>query len=217
MSAPTSSSADVRMLPATRTIEPSILYFGTPVALVTTGNRDGTPNIGPISSAWALGWTLVIGLIESAQTLLNLQREGECVVNLASDDLWERVERLAPLTGNRDMPPFKARQYRFCADKFAAGGFTPVRSELVKPPRIAECGLQLEALARAFHPVGNGDPRLTVRAFAVELEVVRVHVHARLIEGERHIRPADWRPLIYNFRHYYGLGHRRGKTFKAEV
>jgi flavin reductase (DIM6/NTAB) family NADH-FMN oxidoreductase RutF len=32
-------------------IWPSILYYGTPVALVTTLNADGTPNIGPMSSA----------------------------------------------------------------------------------------------------------------------------------------------------------------------
>jgi flavin reductase (DIM6/NTAB) family NADH-FMN oxidoreductase RutF len=39
-------------------IWPSILYFGTPVALITTLNADETPNIGPMSSAWALGYTL---------------------------------------------------------------------------------------------------------------------------------------------------------------
>lgn len=41
-----------------KTIEPKILYFGTPVALITTVDGDGKANIGPMSSVWALGWTL---------------------------------------------------------------------------------------------------------------------------------------------------------------
>ncbi len=50
-------------------IWPSILYFGTPVALVTTMNAEGTPNIGPMSSAWALGYTIVMGWESTAHTL----------------------------------------------------------------------------------------------------------------------------------------------------
>jgi flavin reductase (DIM6/NTAB) family NADH-FMN oxidoreductase RutF len=41
-----------------RTIEPKILYFGTPVALISSLNEDGTTNLAPMSSFWALGWTL---------------------------------------------------------------------------------------------------------------------------------------------------------------
>ncbi|MEO3745051.1 hypothetical protein [Plantactinospora sp. B5E13] len=37
------------------TIRPRIWYFGTPVVLVSTENADGTANLAPISSAWALG------------------------------------------------------------------------------------------------------------------------------------------------------------------
>ena len=39
----------------TRRVELPVLYFGTPVALITTVNPDGSSNISPISSAWALG------------------------------------------------------------------------------------------------------------------------------------------------------------------
>jgi flavin reductase (DIM6/NTAB) family NADH-FMN oxidoreductase RutF len=35
-----------------QTIEPTILYFGTPVALISTLNEDGSANIAPMSSAW---------------------------------------------------------------------------------------------------------------------------------------------------------------------
>jgi flavin reductase (DIM6/NTAB) family NADH-FMN oxidoreductase RutF len=38
-----------------KTIEPSILYFGTPVVLISTRNEDGTTNVAPMSSAWFSG------------------------------------------------------------------------------------------------------------------------------------------------------------------
>jgi flavin reductase (DIM6/NTAB) family NADH-FMN oxidoreductase RutF len=38
-----------------RTMDPVILYFGTPVALVSSTNEDGSPNLAPMSSAWWLG------------------------------------------------------------------------------------------------------------------------------------------------------------------
>jgi hypothetical protein len=43
-----------------RTIDSKILYFGTPVVLLSTFNEDGTSNLAPVSSAWAAcscwGW-----------------------------------------------------------------------------------------------------------------------------------------------------------------
>jgi flavin reductase (DIM6/NTAB) family NADH-FMN oxidoreductase RutF len=56
-----------------RTIEPKILYFGTPVALVSSLNEDGTTNLAPISSFWALGWTLVLGLLDETKTADNFR------------------------------------------------------------------------------------------------------------------------------------------------
>ncbi len=35
-----------------RVSEPAILYFGTPVVLVSTLNADGSPNLAPISSVF---------------------------------------------------------------------------------------------------------------------------------------------------------------------
>lgn len=43
------------------TITPSNLYFGTPVVLMSTENDDGSANLTPMSSAWALGQVVVLG------------------------------------------------------------------------------------------------------------------------------------------------------------
>ena len=70
-----------------KTIEPTILYFGTPVALISTLNPDGSPNLAPMSSAWWLGWSCMLGLGKMGQTSDNLIRTRECVINLPSEDL----------------------------------------------------------------------------------------------------------------------------------
>jgi len=87
-----------------RTIEPKILYFGTPVALISSLNEDGTTNLAPMSSFWALGWTLMLGLLDETKTAENLARHPECVVNLPAPELWKNVEALAPLTGKNPVP-----------------------------------------------------------------------------------------------------------------
>ena len=85
--------------PQFQTISPKILYFGNPVALISSVNEDFTPNLAPISSFWALGWTMTLGLLNETKTLQNLEKRPECVVNVPSPDLWRQVEALAPLTG----------------------------------------------------------------------------------------------------------------------
>lgn len=85
--------------PAFLTINPKILYFGTPVALISSMNEDGAANLAPISSFWALGWALTLGLLTLTKTLQDLEQRPECVINLPTPAMWRQVERLAPLTG----------------------------------------------------------------------------------------------------------------------
>ncbi|WP_238010996.1 flavin reductase family protein [Dactylosporangium sp. AC04546] len=193
-------------------IEPRILYFGTPVVLLTTRNADGTANLAPMSSAWALGRTVVLGVGADGQTARNLAERPSLVINLPPPWLWEAVERLAPLTGRDPVPPAKADRFRFEPAKFAAAGLHPVPSEIVDVPRVAECPLQLEARAVAVRPDETGDFRI------VEAHVVRVHADpALVVPGTQHVDPARWQPLVYNFRHYYGLGPELGHSFRSET
>jgi len=128
-----------------RAIEPKILYFGTPVALISSQNEDGSTNLAPISSFWALGWTAMLGLLDETKTADNLAQRPDCVVNIPSPDLWQQVEKLAPLTGKNPVPEIKARQFRFEPNKFDASGLSPMASEVVKPERAKECPVHLEA------------------------------------------------------------------------
>lgn len=180
------------------TITPSILYFGTPVALLSTINPDGSANLAPISSAWALGQSVLLGLGTTGQTASNLGERSELVINLPGPELWHAVEQLGSLTGRNPVPESRA-SYTYEPDKFGAAGLTSLASELVAPPRVAECLLQLEARAVDIRQMKG-------EHLVVEAEVVRVHAAPDIVlPGTSHIDPGVWQPLIYSFRHYFGL------------
>ncbi|WP_043625431.1 flavin reductase family protein [Nonomuraea candida] len=195
-------------------IEPNILYFGTPVVLISTSNEDGTPNLAPMSSAFWLGWRGMLGLGRRSKTAQNLLRTGECVLNLPSDALADAVDRLALTTGADPVPPGKEeRGYRFVRDKFGRAGFTAVPSETVAPPRVAECPVAMEAVLERHHPVGDGG----VLAFEVRVRRVWVHDEIRKPGTDDHIDPDAWRPLIMSFQHLYGLGPRLRPSTLATI
>jgi len=199
-------------------ISPSVLYFGTPIALITTLNPDRSPNISPMSSVWALGDRLVLGLGEDGQGCVNLLREREAVVNMPASDLHTAVEALAPTTGRSPVPERKrAIGFRHEADKFGLASLTPVPSDRVASPRIAECPIQMEIRLLSAHRatrIGEDDPSFRF----IEAQVVQVHAHDGIvITGTNHISTDAWRPLLYVFRHYFGTGERLGRTFRAET
>src|SRR5215813_5030984 len=198
------------------TVSPKILYFGTPVALITSINEDGSPNLAPVSSFWALGWTITLGLLSDTKTLENLRTRPECVVNLPSPEMWRQVESLAPLTGRNPVPEDKKEKFRFEHDKFQAGSFTRMPSETVSAPRVKECPVHMEAVVRKIHEL-SGDSRLHKLGggSAVEVEVLRVHIRPDFVLKGNYIDPNKWQPLVYNFRHYFGLGDELGATFRA--
>jgi flavin reductase (DIM6/NTAB) family NADH-FMN oxidoreductase RutF len=188
-------------------IEPSILYFGTPVVLISTLNADGSANIAPMSSAFWLGWRCVLGLGASGKTTENMLRTGECVLNLPSVDEVGAVNCLARLTGTDPVPANKlARGYRFEPRKFEAAGLTPIASETVSPPRALECPVQMEAVVAERHMLGEDSPwKGGLGTF--EVRILRDHVRPDLLmDGHANrIDPDRWRPLIMSFQEFYGL------------
>jgi flavin reductase (DIM6/NTAB) family NADH-FMN oxidoreductase RutF len=200
-----------------RTVEPKILYFGTPVALISSWNEDGSTNLAPISSFWALGWTMTLGLLDETKTAENLARHAECVVNLPAPSMWKMVEKLAPLTGKDPVPALKAKQFRTEKDKFAASGFSRRQSEIVQPSRAAECPIQMEAKVLSLHEMGGAKLKELGGGIVAIVEILRVHADESFLkDGSDHIDADKWSPLVYNFRHYFDLSdHELGKTFRA--
>jgi flavin reductase (DIM6/NTAB) family NADH-FMN oxidoreductase RutF len=134
------------------------------------------------------------------------------MINLPAPRHWAAVERLGPLTGSDPVPAGKHGTFRHERAKFEAAGLHPEPSELVRPPRVAECPIQLEARAARIRGDAGGD------FLIVEAQVLRVHADpAIVVPGTQHVDPAAWSPLVYNFRHYFGLGPELGHSFRSET
>ena len=190
-------------------IDPAILYFGTPVVLISSRNPDGTANLAPMSSAWWLGRSCMLGLGARSHTPANILRTGECVLNLPSVREVAAVNRLAKTTGSDPVPPHKvAMGYRHERDKFDVAGLTPIASDLVSPPRVLECPVHLEAVVEGTHPLAASDPERRGRLLGIEVRIVRVHVDEsiRMPGYSDRIDPRRWRPLIMSFQQFFGLG-----------
>jgi flavin reductase (DIM6/NTAB) family NADH-FMN oxidoreductase RutF len=194
------------------TITPEILYFGTPVAVISSLNSDGTTNLAAMSSFWALGDRFMLGLTRFGQTWANLAHTAECVLNMPSPREWKYVERLGHTTGRSELTDYhRSAGIAYAEDKFAASGFTPMLSERVAPLRVAECPVQIEARILAINAASDDAP------FAyVEVQKLLVHAERRVLNapGTR-FAIESWSPLFYLFRHYYGKGAHLGKSFRA--
>lgn len=192
-------------------VEPEVLYFGTPVAVVSTLNPDGTTNLAGMSSFWALADRFVLGIGSAGQTAANLLRHSECVLNFPSPDEWRAVERLAPTTGRADLTDYHRQGgITHVSDKFAASGFTPLKSDLVAPLRAAQCPVQIEARLVAHHRA-HEQPGLIM----FEVRRLKVHAHRSIVQAGR-IDIDAWSPLFYVFRHYFGKGARLGRSYRAK-
>ena len=202
------------------TIDPAILYFGTPVVLVSSTNLDGSANLAPMSSAWWLGKSCLLGFGLRSLTPQNILRTQECVLNLPSVDQVGAVDRLARLTGSDPVPPHKESMgYRHERDKFGEAQLTPSPSTVVEPPRVLECPVQLEATLVSNHPLAANDPLRRGYLQALEVEIKKVHIREDLQHSEHpdRIDPDRWRPLIMSFCEFYGLGDKVHRSRLAEI
>src|SRR3954449_13556497 len=177
-----------------KTIETNILYFGTPVALISSLNEDGSANIAPMSSAWWLGWSCMLGLGSMGKTSENLIRTRECVINLPSQEQVTHVDRLALTTAKNPVPEKKQSWgYRYEPDKFGTGELSAMPSLDVKPPGVLECPVQMEGVVHHWRSFGKN-----VTANVFEIHISRLHVEETLLMGSEsrpHIDPEKWKPL----------------------
>lgn len=194
-------------------IKPSIMYYGTSTFLLSTLNEDGTTNISPMSSSWALGNYIVLGIGLGGKAIENLSSHKECVINLPSPDLWRNVEKISSFSGKKNIPPLKKQLgFRYKKEKYEAAGLTPLPSMTVAPTRIKECPIQIEAEVKHIR-IPDYEPSFAI----VETQALHFHAEEKIILNDNHIDPSKWSPLIYNFRHYFGLGKEIGKTFRSET
>lgn len=189
-------------------IEPAILYFGTPVALITTENEDGTINVAPNSSLFWLGWSCMMGVDASSKTTANLLRTKQCVINLASFDMANDVNAISMLTGSEKVPLHKKLLgYRYAKNKLENTRLTLSGASKISPQRIDQCPIQMEASLTNHYPFAEGDFKMSVPAVTLELRVKLIHASDHILyeSDQNKIDPLKWNPLIMSFRRFFGL------------
>jgi flavin reductase (DIM6/NTAB) family NADH-FMN oxidoreductase RutF len=146
-----------------------------PIAFVSSLARDGRTNLAPFSffsgitsQPPLIGISILQRKNSPKDTLLNIRETGDFVVNVADEALGERMVR-----ASGDWPAE--------VSEFEVTGLTPVASERVKSPRVAESPVSLEC--RLFQEVALGDS-----AFVVG-EILLAHVaDDRFTDGRVDVR-----------------------------
>jgi flavin reductase (DIM6/NTAB) family NADH-FMN oxidoreductase RutF len=198
-------------------MSPAILYWGTPVCLITTTNPDGTHNIAPMSSIFWLGHSCMLGLETPSQTTQNILRTGQCTLNLPLDDMADAVNAIARTTGSDPMPEGKIKRgYTTVKDKFGCARLTPLPSSKIPTPGIKECPVIMEAELVNTHSMFKGQP-FHGAILTLEMRILNVKIHEELkLEGHQHrIDPDKWKPMIMLFCELYGL--KRGRLAQSRL
>lgn len=144
-----------------------------PIALVSTLSPDGVRNLSPFSFFNAFGANPPIVAFSPARrirdgstkdTLHNLTATKECVIQSVTYDMIQQVS-----LASTEYPPD--------VDEFVKSGLTPVASDLVKPPRVAESPFHMECKLQQVIPLGNanGSGNLMI------CEVLKFHVADNLM------------------------------------
>lgn len=156
-----------------------------PVALVSTMDRDGLVNLAPFSAFTMAGSNPPAVLFCPAlrapkeaepgvrfdmrkDTLRNVEETGEFVVNVVNEAIAAATNATAA-----EVPPE--------VDEFHLAGLTPVASDAVRPPRVAESPAAMECKLLQVIYVGR-EPGAGVIVLG---EVVRMHLREDLLEDFR--------------------------------
>lgn len=98
---------------------------------------------------------MVLGLVGETKTADDLRRHPDCVVNIPSPDMWECVEKLAPVTGKNPVPESKRNNFVSYHTNFLRRNGL-LLGDAVKPMGAKECPVHLEARVVKMHELSRG-------------------------------------------------------------
>jgi len=152
-----------------------------PIAFVSTIDKEGNVNLSPFSFFNVFGSnppTLVFSPARSGRTGAtknthdNVLEVEECVVNIAHYDMLYQMN-------------LAAHMYPKGVDEFAKSGLTKMDSVTVKPPRVAECYVQMECKVKQVIETGQGGGAGNL----IICEVTMLHVNEKVLNEEGSIDP----------------------------
>ncbi len=148
-----------------------------PIAFVSTVDADGRPNLAPYSFFNAFSSNPPILVFSSNRkvkdnttkhTLANVEATKEVVINVVTHDIVRQMT-LASI------------EYPEGVSEFAKAGFTPVKSDLVKPFRVKESPINMECKVTRIISLGEEGGAGNL----IFCEVVRMHIADEIMDGHR--------------------------------
>jgi flavin reductase (DIM6/NTAB) family NADH-FMN oxidoreductase RutF len=157
-----------------------------PIAVVSTKNENGSNNLAPFSffngfsaKPMIVGFSTIRkpGTGEKKDTLLNIEREKEFVVNFVTES-------------NADLINLCSTEIPTGEDEFTFAGLTPLDSDIVAAKRLLESPIQFECVLRDIVSYGDQPGAGTL----ITGEVVKVHIDESVYDNGRIITSA-WKPM----------------------
>lgn len=173
--------------------KPGNMLYPLPAVMVSVADREGRTNI--ITVAWAgticTNPPMVsISVRPSRYSHHMILETGGFVINLTTRALVRATDYCGVRSG-RDV------------DKWKEAGLTPMRSDAVDAPCIAECPVNIECRVVRTEQLGSHDMFIA--------EVAVVHVDDRYMDGKGRFHLEDARPIVYSHGEYYDLGEKLGR------
>jgi flavin reductase (DIM6/NTAB) family NADH-FMN oxidoreductase RutF len=150
-----------------------------PICFASTIDEEGRPNLAPFSffNVFSGNPPVVIFAPNNSgrdgspkHTYLNAKQVPEVVVNVVNLEIVEKMN-VAAAPWDRGI------------SEFEKAGFTPLKSEMVKPFRVAESPVQIECKVLEVKELGTGGGAGNL----VIAQVVKIHIHAELIDADGRI------------------------------
>lgn len=144
-----------------------------PIALASTMDKDGNPNLSPFSFFNVFGLnppTLIFspsrrGRDNSTKdTFENVKQHQEVVINVVTYAMVEQTN-------------LSSNEYPSGVNEFEKSGFTPIASDMVKPFRVKESPVQFECLVKEVIETSQ----LPAAGNLVICEIVKIHVDENVL------------------------------------
>lgn len=152
-----------------------------PICFASTIDKSGNVNLSPFSFFNLFSMNPPVCIFSPSRrvrdnttkhTLENLKEVPECVINMVNYSMVQQVS-------------LASCEYPKEINEFVKAGFTPMPSEIVKPPRVAESPIQLECVVQEIISLGKkaGAGNLVLA------EIKRIHIQESVIDENKKIDP----------------------------
>lgn len=150
-----------------------------PICFASTIDLEGNVNLSPFSFFNLFSMNPPVCIFSPSRrvrdnttkhTLENIRMVPECVINIVN---YEMVQQMS----------LASCDYPKGTNEFIKAGFTPLDSELVKPPRVAEAPIQLECIVQEVITLGeNAGAGNLILAL-----IKKIHIKEEVLDDNKNI------------------------------